>query len=109
MTIHSPQVYFYLPKSDWRSDMPDSADVFWPGYKYNCPAYDWAVQTYLRLRADDFPCELIDTPPTEGILIAYRSSLPDELRPGPNLAYLPFSAPILPSNTSKELNLTTWR
>lgn len=47
--------------------------------------FAWTLQTYLRLKADGFPCELVGTLPGEGIVLAHRDSLPYNLQPGSKL------------------------
>ena len=85
MSNKLPPIYFYIPQSDWPKDeMPESADTYWEGFARGI--YCWVLQTYLRLKADDFPCELIGTMPTEGIVFTHRDSLPDKLKkPGSKL------------------------
>jgi hypothetical protein len=39
----------------------------------------------LHLKSDGFPCSLVHRLPSEGIVVAYRDFLPDEVRPGPEL------------------------
>ncbi len=74
-----PSIYFYLPKSDWRDDLPQSTDAVWKNWEYG--VYSWTLQTYLRLQADGFPCQLVDSLPEEGIMIAHLQSLPIDLIP----------------------------
>lgn len=72
-------VFFYVPRSEWpKQGIPeipvmhwDTPDLWPVGGKYN-----HTIQTYLRLKSDGFPCELVDTLPDEGILIAHRDFLP---------------------------------
>ncbi|MBW4486801.1 MAG: glycosyltransferase [Trichocoleus desertorum ATA4-8-CV12] len=81
-----PPTYFYIPEADWPAEMPKHASTYW---QWQCSQvgsrgiYNWTLQTYLQLRDAGFPCELVGTLPTVGILVAHRDSLPDELRPGP--------------------------
>jgi hypothetical protein len=79
MATTTPPVYFYLPKEDWPSDLPRSADKPWE--KFGKGIYCWTLQTYLHLQASGFPCHLVDTLPEAGIVLAHRDSLPYELRP----------------------------
>lgn len=79
MTAKIPPIYFYLPKKDWPLDMPKSANEPWE--KFGQGIYCWTLQTYLRLKEDGFPCQLIDFLPDEGIVLAHRDSLPYELKP----------------------------
>lgn len=79
MTKQLPPIYFYIPQSDWPKDMPESADTYWQGFGRGI--YCWTLQTYLRLKADGFPCQLIGSLPNEGIVLAHRDSLADNLPP----------------------------
>ncbi|MBD1879926.1 hypothetical protein [Coleofasciculus sp. FACHB-T130] len=90
MSDKLPPIYFYLPQSDWVEDMPKSADTYWQGFGQGI--YCWTLQTYLRLKADGFPCELIGTMPTEGIVLAHRRSFPFALQPQPKLLMVCFKA-----------------
>jgi len=74
-----PPIYFYLPQEDWREDMPDRADVYWPGFSRGI--YCWTLQTYLHLKADGFPCRLVGTLPDAGIVLSHRESFKYELKP----------------------------
>lgn len=89
-----PSIYFYTPQYDRIVDnMPESADTSWQWqvqdgrYKYDVSdgEYAWIIQTYLRLKEDGFPCQLIGTIPDEGIVLAYRETVPLEIKPGPKL------------------------
>jgi hypothetical protein len=68
----TPKVYFYSPK-------PKDAPLFqksveeWTGDGSNFTC--WIVRTYLQLKNRGFPCEVIDTIPAEGIVIADRDTL----------------------------------
>ena len=74
-----PPIYFYLPDADWRDDFPTIPDVYWE--EFGRGIYCWTLQTYLYLKADGFPCELVKRIPDEGIVIAHRDSFSYELRP----------------------------
>lgn len=74
-----PPIYFYLPESDWRDDIPEQPDVYW--LEFEKGIYAWTIQTYLYLKTDGFPCQLVNTIPNEGIVVAHRDSFPYELRP----------------------------
>ncbi|QLE59077.1 glycosyltransferase [Nostoc sp. TCL26-01] len=80
-----PAIYFYLPQSEWPKDgIPDSVETHW--WLFMKGTYCWTIQTYLRLQADGFPCKLVGTLPDEGIVLAHRDSLPDNLQiPGSKL------------------------
>jgi hypothetical protein len=79
MSDRLPLIYFYLPQQDWPEDMPPDADSYWVGFRRGI--YCWTLQTYLRLRADGFPCQLVGTLPDEGIAIAHWDSLPPDWQP----------------------------
>ncbi|NET27753.1 MAG: glycosyltransferase family 1 protein [Okeania sp. SIO1I7] len=78
MTDFTP-IYFYIPESDWRDDIPERPGIFWDSFGQGI--FSWTVQTYLYLKADGFPCELVKNIPNEGIVIAHRDSFPYKLRP----------------------------
>lgn len=65
--------------------MPASVDDNWNGFGIGI--YAWSLQTYLRLQADNFPCELVGELPTEGIVLVHRNCLRahHNLKPGPKL------------------------
>lgn len=79
MSKELPVVYFYIAKKDWLEEMPVTADKPWE--EFGRGIYCWTLQTYLRLKEHNFPCQLVDTLPDEGIVLAHRDSLPYELRP----------------------------
>lgn len=78
-----PPIYFYLPQVDWRDDLPKRANTFWSCYGRG--QYSWTLQTYLQLKADGFPCQLVPQIPDTGIVLAHRDSLPYNLQPKPQL------------------------
>ncbi|OCR01404.1 hypothetical protein BCD67_23410 [Oscillatoriales cyanobacterium USR001] len=86
-----PPIYFYIPQSQWPvGDMPQIPEEYgdwmsaW-GSRYGRGKYDWTLQTYLYLKADGLPCELIDFMPKEGIVIAHRDFLSNNLKPSSKL------------------------
>jgi hypothetical protein len=93
MTANLPQIYFYFSQYEWLSkNMPESADIYQPSFHNSFHKQGisdgevcWILQTYLRLRDNGFSCELTGTMPTEGIVIAYRMSLPFNFKPTPKL------------------------
>jgi hypothetical protein len=88
MSERLPPIYFYIPQSDWAvGEMPENADTYWSGFEGTITGgvYASTLQTYLRLKADGFPCELTGSMPAEGIVLAHRDFLPDALQPGPRL------------------------
>ncbi|WP_414552427.1 hypothetical protein [Anabaena sp. CCY 0017] len=81
-----PLIYFYIPKKDHPSiGWPESINDYWSWMKICKVRYpgaeSWTLQTYLHLKAANFPCELIDTLPDEGIVLAHSFSLPFNLKP----------------------------
>ena len=76
-------IYFYLPPSEWREDMPEKANTFWSQYSQG--QYSWTLQTYLQLKAHNINCKLVDKIPKEGIVLAHRDNLPYNLKPGAKL------------------------
>ncbi|MFB2835785.1 hypothetical protein [Floridanema evergladense] len=86
MTDKLPPIYFYIPQNQWSAkDIPESADTYLLDRKLTDGVYAWTLQTYLRLKNDGFPCQLVGTVPTEGIVFAHQSSLPANLQPRPKL------------------------
>lgn len=93
MSDRLPPIYFYIPKDNWPSVMPKSADSYWQwqnstGGAYRSGKYNWTLQTYLYLKADGFDCELIDSIPDEGIVVAHRDFLPFNLKPTPSVLFV---------------------
>jgi len=76
-------IYFYIPEKDWPSDMPNSANEPWE--EFGRGIYCWTLQTYLHLNQNNYPCQLVNQLPQEGIVLAHRDSLPYELKPGNNM------------------------
>jgi hypothetical protein len=85
----APSIYFYLPDKV-PADMPLSPEVYWPEYIHYMRGgvYAWIVQTFQRLRAAGFPCELTDRVPAQGILVAHRKSLPRDFIPPEKLLFV---------------------
>ena len=50
--------------------------------------YAWIVPTYRRLRDAGFSCELTQTLPQDGIMVAHRKSLPREYVPPAGLLFV---------------------
>lgn len=68
-----PPIYFYIPPRYWPGTIPTCADDNWQGFGIGIHA--WTVQTYLRLKAVNFPCQLVQELPDEGIVLVHRKSL----------------------------------
>jgi hypothetical protein len=71
--------FFYLPRDDFPDPLPEDTDHYWVGFRKGI--YCWTLQTYLHLKNYGFPCELVDTIPPEGVILAHWDSLPKELIP----------------------------
>ncbi len=80
-----PSIYFYIPQCFFPKNIPQNVNENWAGFGLGI--YAWIVQTYLRLKADGFSCELVDTLPQSGIVIIHRNclSVHNPLKPGNNL------------------------
>ena len=87
-------IAFYIPYAVWSSDgIPSfykASDV--SIYLNNCCSlpyvntiYSWILQAYLWLKLDGFPCTLVKTLPSEGIVITYWGSLPIDFKPSTKL------------------------
>jgi hypothetical protein len=74
-----PPIYFYLPKRYFPQSLPVSADENWLGFGLGI--YAWTLQTYLRLQANGFPCQLVSNFPTEGIVLVHRNALRAHRKP----------------------------
>lgn len=89
MTEVTTPIYFYIPKEHFRSQSwPKNADAYW---EWQCQqhsispmqsgGYFWTLQTYLCLNDYGFPCQLVNTLPTEGIILAHRDFLHESIKP----------------------------
>ena len=85
MSDRLPPVYFYIPQSECPDNLPTSMDTYWQGMGVKLGRYNWTLQTYLRLRAEGFPCQLIGNIPETGIVVAHWDFLPADLKPGPEV------------------------
>ncbi|MEQ9486282.1 hypothetical protein [Coleofasciculus sp. F4-SAH-05] len=92
-----PPIYFYIPQPYWQDNFPDRADENWQGFGLGI--YAWTLQTYLRLKADGFPCELVQEFPDAGIVLIHRNALRshnDTLKPGRNVLLICLKAELRP-------------
>lgn len=83
MKINLP-IYFYIPKCDLPDcEIPTDIDANWNILysKVSNGVYSWTLQTYIRLLGAGANCQLVDTIPAEGIIIAHRYSLPFHFKP----------------------------
>jgi hypothetical protein len=67
-----PPIYFYIPQRYFPETVPENADENWPGFGVGM--YAWTLQTYLRLHAEGFPCELATQFPLEGIVFVHHNA-----------------------------------
>ena len=84
MTDEFPPIYFYIPQNDWPNLIPKKVDQLRPATVLET----WILQTYLRLRESGFTCQLVEKMPEEGIVVAYRYSLPYESKPAPKVLWV---------------------
>ena len=87
MNNNLPPIYFYipenkLPEQQWLQS-PDTYSQ-WQIVKQSnfIGQYNWTLQTYLHLRADGFPCQLVGKIPNEGIILSHRWFLKNSIKPG---------------------------
>ncbi|EAW39299.1 hypothetical protein [Lyngbya sp. PCC 8106] len=80
-----PNIYFYIPCDLFPQKIPQNINENWAGFGLGI--YAWILQTYLRLKADGFPCQLVDYFPQSGIVLTHRNclSINQQLKPGNNL------------------------
>jgi hypothetical protein len=79
-----PPIFFYIPQiEEVFNTLPARANDYWFGFggSITSGVYAWTLQTYLRLKENDFPCDLTGVLPNSGIILAHRASLPFYLRP----------------------------
>jgi hypothetical protein len=88
-----PPIYFYFPQNELAiANLPQTASDFWP-WLSACHAISpmsgggciWTLQTYLYLHDYGFPCQLVDTMPSEGIVVSHRDFLDDSWQPSAKL------------------------
>ncbi len=91
MVSQLPPIYFYIPEGDFPPGMSEETDISWSEFaqvlkttELGNSVYCWTLQTYLHLKAANFPCKLVGSLPETGIILAHRSSLPFHLKPQPN-------------------------
>ncbi|ERT07383.1 hypothetical protein M595_2640 [Lyngbya aestuarii BL J] len=80
-----PNIYFYIPHALFPKTIPQNINENWAGFGLGI--YAWILQTYLRLKADGFPCQLVDYFPQSGIVLTHRNclSVHKPSKPGRNL------------------------
>jgi hypothetical protein len=96
MTQPLPPIYFYIPPSYFPQTLPKSADEPWQGFAMGIHA--WTLQTYLRLQADGFSCQLVQEFPQRGIVILHRNALRacPNLKPGRDILLVCLKAELPP-------------
>lgn len=86
-----PLIYFYIPRSShWPDGLPATIEDYWPWISAQADLatdgkFSWTLQTYLYLKADGFSCEIVRELPSDGIVLAHRDFLSEQIRPGPRL------------------------
>ncbi len=81
-------IRFLLPEP--LDQLPTDIDGYWDwqiSAKNVSPwwgRYHWVLQTYLRLKAAGYPCELCRDVPAEGVVVTHRDCLSASVRPTPN-------------------------
>lgn len=88
MTDQLPPIYFYIPQTEWPDTIPENMDTYWQWLGAKRGMYNWTLQTYLRLKGDGFPCELIGSIPESGIIVAHWDFLSVNLKPGPKVLFV---------------------
>lgn len=85
-----PTVFFYIPRDPAVEELPVQISGYWSwriamAEKYRfLGTYDWTLQTYLKLKDRDHPCQLVRHMPGHGIVIAHRDFLEKNPDPGPD-------------------------
>ena len=68
-----PPISFYLPQSYFPQNLPVNEKENWQGFGLGI--YAWTLQTYLHLKGNNFPCQLVSQLPSEGIVLFHRNAL----------------------------------
>ncbi len=83
MKFKTPKIYFYIESKNLDlNKLPNVEGVrIWQDkyYKNNGNAH-WILQTYIHLKENNFPCEITKKMPNEGILLAHKRYVPDNLQ-----------------------------
>jgi hypothetical protein len=84
-------IYFYLPHHRRPSvEIPENVPrgyVDELSFSFWNSSLAWNLQTYLRLRELNHSVSLVETVPTEGIVVAHRGDLPFSVRPTERLLF----------------------
>lgn len=80
----TPEITFYLPQTH-SNPYPESIDSYWSWMqnqqiKYPGPE-SWILQTYLHLKAANFPCHLSQDLPESGIIVGHRYAFKANQKP----------------------------
>jgi hypothetical protein len=70
-------IVFYNPRWKQSAEEVGRRPVGNPGH------FAWIVKTFQVLKDQGFACDFAQVLPQEGVILAHRDHLPDELRPGP--------------------------
>ena len=85
MSDRLPPIYFYIPQDELPDNIPETMDSYWQWLGVKRGMYNWTLQTYLRLKENGFPCQLIGKLPESGIVVAHWDFLPENLKPEPKI------------------------
>jgi hypothetical protein len=66
-------IYIYIPQYFWPKFLPDDPNENWPGFGLGM--YTWTIKTYLHLRSINFPCQLVNYLPKQGIILIDHNHL----------------------------------
>jgi hypothetical protein len=82
----TPPIFFFIPNSAEWSKLPTEIQQYWAWMRAQrhlawWRQFNWTLQTYLRLNAQGFSCGLARDMPADGIVVAHRDFLPNNLRP----------------------------
>jgi hypothetical protein len=102
----TPTIYFYFPE-DYRLEdqtldlmidryLQRSIDMkeLWEWHVASHPSlrsdglFAWIIQPYVHLKSRGFPCELVTSLPSSGIVLLPRKYVPDDLKPGKDLLFV---------------------
>jgi hypothetical protein len=76
-------VFFYLPVADVPpfDRLPDADEMSLHPRRFLSPALNWVWRTFLHLRSDGLPCQLVTSMPDEGLIVTAACNLPLLYRP----------------------------
>ena len=82
-----PDILFYIPEDQLQNrSIPRNIEAFWdhPDPSLKEGKFIWTLQTYLFLRAANFPCRLGSVMEDRGIIVSHRDFLPSRVLPKKN-------------------------